>query len=90
MVDHPRDAVAKVASATICGSDDLHLYDGYIPAIENRGTLGHEFMVDVVEVGSENWKLRACDRAVVPFSICSGSRRAKSTGAGATVTCLIR
>jgi threonine dehydrogenase-like Zn-dependent dehydrogenase len=73
VIDQPRDAVAKVTSTAICGSDDLHLYDGYIPAIESGDTLGHEFMVDVVEVGSENRKLRVGDRADVPFNICCGS-----------------
>jgi D-arabinose 1-dehydrogenase-like Zn-dependent alcohol dehydrogenase len=71
VIEQPRDAVAKVTSTAICGSDDLHLYDGYIPAIESGDTLRHEFMVDVVEVGSEDRKLRVGDRAVVPFNIAA-------------------
>ena len=48
---NPRDAIIKVTSTAICGSD-LHLYDGYIPTMDEAGDiLGHEFMGEVVEVG---------------------------------------
>ena len=49
---NPRDAIVKVTSTAICGSD-LHLYDGYIPTMERGDILGHEFMGEVVEVGRE-------------------------------------
>ena len=47
---NPRDAIVKITSTAICGSD-LHLYDGYIPTMEQGDILGHEFMGEVVEVG---------------------------------------
>ncbi|MGI9189692.1 MAG: alcohol dehydrogenase catalytic domain-containing protein, partial [Longimicrobiaceae bacterium] len=47
---NPRDAIVRVTSTAICGSD-LHLYDGYIPTMEAGDILGHEFMGEVVEVG---------------------------------------
>ncbi len=71
VVEHPRDAIVKVTSTAICGSD-LHLYDGYIPAMEKGDILGHEFMGEVVEVGADNKKLKVGDRVVVPFNICCG------------------
>jgi threonine dehydrogenase-like Zn-dependent dehydrogenase len=70
-IEDPRDAIVKVTSTAICGSD-LHLYDGYIPAMEKGDILGHEFMGEVVEVGSGNKKLKPGDRVVVPFNICCG------------------
>ena len=48
---NPRDAIVKITSTCICGSD-LHLYDGYIPTMQKGDILGHEFMGEVVEVGS--------------------------------------
>ncbi|HEY4115661.1 MAG TPA: zinc-dependent alcohol dehydrogenase [Rhizomicrobium sp.] len=71
IIEDPRDAIVKVSSTAICGSD-LHLYDGYIPAMESGDILGHEFMGEVVEVGSGNKKLKVGDRIVVPFTICCG------------------
>jgi threonine dehydrogenase-like Zn-dependent dehydrogenase len=47
---NPRDAIVKITSTAICGSD-LHLYDGYIPTMEKGDILGHEFMGEVVELG---------------------------------------
>ncbi len=70
-IEAPRDAIVKVTSTAICGSD-LHLYDGYIPEMHKGDILGHEFMGEVVEVGSENKKLKVGDRVVVPFNICCG------------------
>src|ERR1700709_766484 len=70
-IEAPRDAIVKITSTAICGSD-LHLYDGYIPAMESGDILGHEFMGEVVEVGSGNKKLKPGDRVVVPFNICCG------------------
>jgi threonine dehydrogenase-like Zn-dependent dehydrogenase len=71
VIEEPRDAIVKVTSTAICGSD-LHLYDGYIPEMKNGDILGHEFMGEVVEVGSGNKKLKVGDRVVVPFNICCG------------------
>lgn len=47
---NPRDAVVRITSTAICGSD-LHLYNGYVPTKEKGDILGHEFMGEVVEVG---------------------------------------
>jgi len=67
-----RDAIIRITSSAICGSD-LHLYDGYIPTMEKGDILGHEFMGEVVEVGSEVNNLRVGDRVVVPFPIACGA-----------------
>lgn len=68
---NPRDAVIRVTSTAICGSD-LHLYDGYIPAMEKGDILGHEFMGEVVEVGPRS-TLQPGQRVVVPFTISCGA-----------------
>ncbi len=67
-----RDALVRVTSTAICGSD-LHLYDGYIPTMEAGDILGHEFMGEVVEVGSGVANLKVGDRVVVPFPISCGA-----------------
>jgi len=67
-----RDAIVKVTSTAICGSD-LHLYNGFVPAMEKGDVLGHEFMGEVVEVGSGVQNLRVGDRVVVPFPIACGA-----------------
>jgi threonine dehydrogenase-like Zn-dependent dehydrogenase len=67
----PRDAVVKITSTAICGSD-LHLYDGYIPTMEKGDILGHEFMGEVVETGPQVKNLKRGDRVVVPFPISCG------------------
>ncbi|HKU13017.1 MAG TPA: zinc-dependent alcohol dehydrogenase [Steroidobacteraceae bacterium] len=69
---NPRDAIVKVTSTAICGSD-LHLYDGYIPAMYRGDILGHEFMGEVVEVGPGVQNLAVGDRVVVPFPIACGN-----------------
>ncbi|HEX5541437.1 MAG TPA: zinc-dependent alcohol dehydrogenase [Micromonospora sp.] len=74
-----RDAVVRVASTAICGSD-LHLYDGYIPFMRRGDVLGHEFMGEVVEVGPGVGNLRVGDRVVVPFPISCGNCRACGQG----------
>jgi threonine dehydrogenase-like Zn-dependent dehydrogenase len=68
---NPQDAIIKVTTTAICGSD-LHLYDGYIPTMEKGDILGHEFMGEVVEVGNEVKNLQIGDRVVVPFTIACG------------------
>jgi threonine dehydrogenase-like Zn-dependent dehydrogenase len=70
-IEEPRDAIVKVTSCAICGSD-LHLYDGFMPGMVNGDIVGHEFMGEVVEVGTENKKLKVGDRVVVPFTIVCG------------------
>ena len=70
-IEHPRDAIVNVSSCAICGSD-LHLYDHFIPAMESGDVLGHEFMGEVMEVGSEVKNLKVGDRVVVPFTIFCG------------------
>ncbi|HUR04889.1 MAG TPA: zinc-dependent alcohol dehydrogenase, partial [Nonomuraea sp.] len=74
-----RDAIVRVTSTAICGSD-LHLVDGYIPTVKKGDILGHEFMGEVVEVGPGVSKLRAGDRVVVPFPIACGSCNACAKG----------
>src|ERR1700716_3317167 len=68
---NPRDAIIKVTTTAICGSD-LHIYDGYIPTMQKGDVLGHEFMGEVVDVGKENTRLKVGDRVVVPFTIACG------------------
>ncbi len=63
---NPRDAIVRVTSTAICGSD-LHLYDGYMPTMEKGDILGHEFMGEVVEVGPRAASnVTVGDRVVVP------------------------
>nr|WP_294549301.1 zinc-dependent alcohol dehydrogenase [uncultured Rhodopila sp.] len=70
-IEHPRDAIIKVTSCAICGSD-LHIYDGIIPSMQHGDVLGHETMGEVVELGSETRNLKIGDRVVVPFTISCG------------------
>lgn len=71
---NPRDAIVRVTTTCICGSD-LHLYDGYIPSMQRGDVLGHEFMGEVVEVGPgvDGSRLKVGDRVVVPFNIACGN-----------------
>jgi threonine dehydrogenase-like Zn-dependent dehydrogenase len=66
-----RDAIVKVTSTAICGSD-LHLYNGFIPTMEKGDIMGHEFMGEIVEVGPEVKKRKVGDRVVVGFPISCG------------------
>ena len=70
-IEHPRDAIIKVTSCAICGSD-LHLFDGLMPGMESGDIMGHETMGEVVEVGAEVHNLKVGDRVVVPFTISCG------------------
>ncbi|WP_144142457.1 zinc-dependent alcohol dehydrogenase [Paraburkholderia sp. BCC1884] len=70
-IEQPRDAIIKVSTCAICGSD-LHLFDGFMPGMESGDIMGHEFMGEVVEVGKENIALKVGDRVVVPFTIICG------------------
>src|SRR5947209_3888638 len=69
---NPRDAVIRVTSTAICGSD-LHLYNGYIPTLQKGDILGHEFMGEVVAVGPAVKNLKVGDRVVNPFPIACGN-----------------
>ncbi len=68
---NPGDAIVKITSTAICGSD-LHLYDNLMPTMEKGDVLGHEPMGEVVEVGKSVTKLKVGDRVVVPFTISCG------------------
>jgi len=70
-IEQGRDAIIKVSSCAICGSD-LHFYDGFMPGMESGDIVGHEFMGEVMEVGRDNSKLKVGDRVVVPFTIVCG------------------
>ena len=76
---NPRDAIIKVTSTAICGSD-LHLYDNVIPTMQKGDILGHEFMGEVVDVGSAHRNgdangsaLKVGQRVVIPFTIACGN-----------------
>lgn len=68
---NPRDAIIKVSSTAICGSD-LHLYNGVVPTMQQGDILGHEFMGEVVALGSGVGNLTVGERVVVPFPIACG------------------
>ena len=70
-IENPRDAIIKVTTCAICGSD-LHLFNGFIPGMMRGDIVGHEFMGEVMEVGSDIKKLKPGDRVVVPFTIICG------------------
>ncbi|WP_439404837.1 zinc-dependent alcohol dehydrogenase [Bradyrhizobium sp. DASA03076] len=71
-IQDPRDAIIKVTSCAICGSD-LHLFHNYIPGMMPGDIMGHETMGEVVEVGAGvDGKLKKGDRIVVPFTIICG------------------
>ncbi len=71
-IEHPRDAIIKVTSCAICGSD-LHLYDHFMPGMKSGDIMGHETMGEVVEVGAEaKGTLKVGDRVVIPFTIICG------------------
>jgi threonine dehydrogenase-like Zn-dependent dehydrogenase len=67
-----RDAIVKITSTAICGSD-LHLYNGYVPMVKKGDVFGHEFMGEVTDVGADVENLRPGDRVVVPFPIACGA-----------------
>ncbi|QAT87996.1 zinc-binding dehydrogenase family oxidoreductase [Corallococcus coralloides] len=70
-IEDPRDAIIRVTRTAICGSD-LHLLDGYMPTMKSGDVLGHEFMGEVMEIGSGVTKLQKGDRVIVPFNIACG------------------
>jgi threonine dehydrogenase-like Zn-dependent dehydrogenase len=78
VIEDPKDAIIKVTSCAICGSD-LHLFHNMIPAMMPGDVVGHEMMGEVVEVGREVTRLRKGERVVIPFTIncdeCDQCRR---------------
>ena len=66
-----RDAIVKITSTAICGSD-LHLYNGYVPTMREYDVLGHEFIGEVVDVGPDVGNLAVGDRVIIPFGIACG------------------
>lgn len=71
-IQESNDIIVKVTSTAICGSD-LHLLSGLMPTMEEGDILGHEFMGEVVEAGSNVKNLKKGDRVVVPFTISCGT-----------------
>src|SRR4051812_20725400 len=74
------DCIVRVTSTAICGSD-LHLYNGFLPMMEPGDIMGHEFMGEVVEVGSGVKNLKGGDRIVVPFPLACGNCGARKAEA---------
>ncbi|MGE5449728.1 MAG: alcohol dehydrogenase catalytic domain-containing protein, partial [Bacteroidales bacterium] len=71
IIEKPTDVILKVSSTAICGSD-LHIFNGMFPQVKDL-IMGHEFMGDVVEVGSLVKKFKIGDRVIVPFPISCGT-----------------
>jgi threonine dehydrogenase-like Zn-dependent dehydrogenase len=71
VLEEPTDAIVRITSTAICGSD-LHLYDPLAPLMEEGDILGHEPMGVVEEVGSDVSHIRPGDRVVIPFNISCG------------------
>jgi threonine dehydrogenase-like Zn-dependent dehydrogenase len=84
-VEHPNDAILRVCTGTICGSD-LHLYHGMMPNTRVGMTFGHEFVGTVHEVGSSVQNLVPGDRVMVPFNVYCGSRHFCSRDSSPTAT----
>jgi threonine dehydrogenase-like Zn-dependent dehydrogenase len=78
-IEEPTDAIVRVTSSGICGSD-LHLYEVLTPFMVEGDILGHEPMGVVEEVGEEVRDLQAGDRVVVPFNIACGACAMCTTG----------
>src|SRR3954453_3971472 len=68
-----RDAIVRITSTCICGSD-LHLLDGFIPFMKPGDIMGHEPMGIVEEVGRgvDQGRIKKGDRVVIPFPIACG------------------
>jgi threonine dehydrogenase-like Zn-dependent dehydrogenase len=71
-IEEPTDAIVKITSSAICGSD-LHLYEVLAPFLDEGDILGHEPMGIVEEVGSDVKDIKAGDRVVIPFNISCGN-----------------
>ncbi|MCM4161767.1 glutathione-dependent formaldehyde dehydrogenase [Antarcticibacterium flavum] len=70
-IEHPEDAIVRVLRTCICGSD-LHLYHGIVPDTRVGSVFGHEFIGEIVEVGSSVEKVKVGDKVMVPFNIACG------------------
>lgn len=70
-IEHPGDAIVRVLRSCICGSD-LHLYHGLVPDTRVGTTFGHEFIGEIVDVGSSVEKVKVGDKVMVPFNISCG------------------
>ena len=81
-IEHPRDAIIKVTTCAICGSD-LHLFDGFMPGMESGDIMGHEFMGEVVEVGQRQ---QGSSRSATALSCRSRSSAASATNASAAIS----
>jgi threonine dehydrogenase-like Zn-dependent dehydrogenase len=71
-IEHPSDAIIKVTSCALCGTD-LHVYNDLVPAMKSGHVVGHEFMGEVMEVGSETRNMKVGERVVVSCYIVCGS-----------------
>jgi threonine dehydrogenase-like Zn-dependent dehydrogenase len=71
IIADPKDVIIRITSTAICGSD-LHLYGGFVPTVEEGDILGHEFMGEVIDKGTEVKILNVGDRIAIPFSIACG------------------
>lgn len=71
-IEHPNDAIVRVTTAAICGSD-IHIYHGMLPDTRVGTTFGHEFVGVIEEVGPSVQNLKRGDRVMVPFNIFCGS-----------------
>jgi threonine dehydrogenase-like Zn-dependent dehydrogenase len=72
VIEDPTDAIIKITSTGLCGSD-LHLYDPLTPFMTEGDVVGHEPMGTVVAVGPEVARLGVGDRVVVPFNVSCGT-----------------
>jgi len=71
MIEEPTDALLRVTSTNICGSD-LHLYEVLGAFLDAGDVLGHEAMGEVIAVGDQVTQLRPGDRIVVSFQVSCG------------------
>ncbi len=72
IISQPTDAIVRITSTAICGSD-LHLYEVLGPYLAKGDILGHEPMGIVEEVGSDVTHIAPGDRVVIPFNISCGT-----------------
>lgn len=70
-IEHPEDAIVKVLRSCICGSD-LHLYHGLVPDTRVGSTFGHEFIGEIVDIGTSVHNVKVGDKVMVPFNIACG------------------
>jgi threonine dehydrogenase-like Zn-dependent dehydrogenase len=71
-IEEPGDVILKMTACSICGTD-LHLYNGFIPAMRSGDVIGHEFMGEVVEVGRDCRDVKVGQRVVVPYFVFCGT-----------------